>query len=82
MALPGGALCETCTQLLTCWPSTYEATLPRAREHLNRRIQVGAESSGEKGMGKEGHSSVEDSRAALDLVRWYLCEKRKRAELL
>lgn len=37
------------------------------REHLGKFIQAGG--------GTVGHSSVEDSIATLDLVRWYVLNK-------
>ncbi|KAG7449108.1 ribonuclease H-like protein [Guyanagaster necrorhizus] len=40
-----------------------------AREHLGIRIQAGGSAV--------GHSSIEDSVATLDLVRWFVLEKQK-----
>lgn len=40
----------------------------RAKDHLNRTIQTGGAA--------EGHSSVEDSVATLDLVRWHVLNRR------
>lgn len=42
--------------------------LDRVKEHLGTVIQAG---------GELGHSSVEDSIATLDLVRWYVVNKPK-----
>ena len=42
----------------------------RVREHLGTIIQTGG--------GTVGHSSVEDSVATLDLVRWYVLNGPKR----
>jgi len=39
------------------------------REHLGIMIQTGGAT--------EGHSSVEDSRATLDLVRWWILNKKR-----
>jgi hypothetical protein len=41
----------------------------RVKEHLGTLIQTGNE--------MVGHSSVEDSAATLDLVRWYVLNKSK-----
>jgi RNA exonuclease 1 len=46
---------------------TYE--IDRAKEHLGLTIQAGG--------GTSGHSSIEDSVATLDLVRWYVLNKLK-----
>ncbi|KAG8920627.1 RNA exonuclease 3 [Tulasnella sp. 418] len=46
---------------------------------LGHVIQAGSSSSGEGGMGSIGHSSVEDSRATLNLVKWWIHDQRKRA---
>ncbi|KAJ7638905.1 ribonuclease H-like domain-containing protein [Roridomyces roridus] len=43
-----------------------------AREHLGLTIQTGG--------GTVGHSSVEDSIATLDLVKWYITNKRRPTE--
>ncbi|KIO32765.1 hypothetical protein M407DRAFT_211431 [Tulasnella calospora MUT 4182] len=51
---------------------------PRRRALRELTIQAGASSSGESSMGAVGHSSVEDARATLDLVRWWICERKKR----
>ncbi|KAG8899811.1 RNA exonuclease 3 [Tulasnella sp. 403] len=59
-------------------PPRRRALRDVASEVLGRTIQAGASSSGETGMGTVGHSSLEDARATLDLVRWWVCEKRKR----
>ena len=45
-----------------------ETILDRAREHLSRMIQQGG--------GSKGHSSVEDSVASLDLVKWFVLNKK------
>ena len=42
----------------------------RVREKLGKMIQTA---------GAEGHSSVEDASATLDLVRWFLLNKQKSA---
>lgn len=39
----------------------------RVKDHLGKAIQGG----------EQGHSSVEDSIATLDLVRWYVVNKSK-----
>jgi RNA exonuclease 1 len=44
--------------------------LHRVRENMGKLIQVGG--------GTVGHSSVEDSIATLDLVRWYVLNGAKR----
>ena len=41
------------------------------REKLGKTIQAGDVN--------EGHSSVEDASAALDLVRWYILNRQKSA---
>ena len=46
----------------------------RVKEHLGILIQAGG--------GSVGHSSVEDSIATLDLVRWYVLNKAKPKKLL
>jgi len=43
----------------------------RVREKLGKMIQTGD--------ALEGHSSVEDASATLDLVRWYILNKQKSA---
>jgi len=40
----------------------------RTKEHLSRVIQQGG--------GSKGHSSVEDSVASLDLVKWFVLNKK------
>ncbi|KAG9005766.1 RNA exonuclease 3 [Tulasnella sp. JGI-2019a] len=57
-------------------PPRKRALRDISSEILDRRIQVGSESSGEGPPGAVGHSSVEDARATLDLVRWWVCERR------
>jgi RNA exonuclease 1 len=42
-------------------------------EYLSRRIQ--------QGDGSEGHSSIEDSVAALDLVKWFVFNKKTKSAL-
>lgn len=42
----------------------------RVREKLGKMIQTA---------GAEGHSSVEDASATLDLVRWFILNKQKSA---
>ncbi|KAH9977779.1 ribonuclease H-like domain-containing protein [Lactifluus volemus] len=42
------------------------------KEYLNRTIQEGG--------GSRGHSSVEDSVAALDLVKWFVLNKKERSK--
>jgi RNA exonuclease 1 len=47
----------------------YKLTLGiRVKEHLDLNIQTG---------GAAGHSSVEDSKATLDLVRWFIVQQEK-----
>ena len=45
-------------------------TLLRAREYLNRSIQTGGAT--------EGHSSAEDALASLDLVKYYIKDRKGR----
>jgi len=49
------------------WPFR-RALRDLVREHLQRSIQVGG--------GTTGHSSIEDSAAALDLVKWFVLNKK------
>jgi RNA exonuclease 1 len=46
----------------------------RVKEHLGTLIQTGG--------GSVGHSSVEDSIATLDLVRWYVVNKLELKKVL
>jgi RNA exonuclease 1 len=46
--------------------------LESAREYLGQFIQNGG--------GTTGHSSVEDARATLDLVRWWVMDKEKKKD--
>lgn len=46
----------------------------RTREHLERTIQAGG--------GTSGHSSVEDSIATLDLVKWFVLNKKTKPQSL
>jgi len=44
------------------------------KEHLGRSIQVGG--------GSKGHSSVEDSVASLDLVKWFVLNKKTKPTIV
>ena len=63
--------CEICTSLppTTGLPScgTILFTFRRVKEHLGRAIQTGG--------ANVGHSSVEDSVATLDLMKWHVINK-------
>lgn len=61
-----GELSETCT--LSDSFSLFKLTLRSVKEHLGQRIQTA---------GAAGHSSVEDSIATLNLVRFYVLNKPK-----
>ena len=61
--------CEWLIPLVRWWKRHLNSD--RVREKLGRMIQTGDAS--------EGHSSVEDASATLDLVRWYILNKQKSA---
>lgn len=61
-----GVHCDNCEYRVHAFLGLdYKLTLRnRVKEHLNKTIQAGG--------GSTGHSSVEDSIATLDLVRWHI----------
>ncbi|THH19866.1 hypothetical protein EW146_g1402 [Bondarzewia mesenterica] len=63
--LPFPKMCAT--EVLTIVPM-FPILIGSTKEHLGRTIQVGG--------GTSGHSSVEDSVATLDLVKWFVHNKK------
>jgi hypothetical protein len=63
-------ICEYCLLYSPSFPLCLATDLDndRTKEFLSRTIQQGG--------GSEGHSSVEDSVASLDLVKWFVLNKK------
>lgn len=61
--------CVTCEYHMLILQAVLTETIhDRTKEHLSRVIQQGG--------GSKGHSSVEDSVASLDLVKWFVLNKK------